>query len=173
VDPPGTFCEDFRTAPVRRIASYSYDRMQQSRLMRRLRLKLRTFMLATAIVAALIAMAVESRRRAVEPLRNFHAGKVHYFRRLAIQSERDSVIAKQRASLGTPSMTSTGRFYDTPRLASPEEWADFQSKCEKSTALFCMMAERHTLRLKGYQRSIHRPLEPTPPDPYAEADLSK
>lgn len=35
---------------------------------------------------------------------SFLSGKSEYVRRLAIQSERDSVIAKQRASLDTPSI---------------------------------------------------------------------
>ena len=141
--------------------------------MLRLRWKLRTLMVATAVVAILMAMAIESRRRSVEPFRTFHAGKADHYRRLAIESERDSVIAKQRASLGSPSMTPTGLFYDTPRLVSPGEWAEFQSKCERNTALFGMLAEQHALWLKGYQRSTYRPWEPTPPDPYDEADLSR
>jgi hypothetical protein len=141
--------------------------------MRRFRWTLRTVMIATAVVAALMTGIVENRRRSSEPYRKFHAGKADYFRRLAIQSRRDSEFAEQRALLGAPSMTPEGNFYEVPRLLSPGEWAEFQAKCEKNAALFDMMAEQHARWLGGYERSVHLPWQPTPQDPHVEADLSK
>ena len=130
-------------------------------------------MIATAMVAILMAGFVENRRRSTGPYRRFHAAKAEYLRRLAISSRRDSEFAGQRASLATPSMTPTGNFYDVPRMLSPGQWAEFRSKCEENAALFDMMAEQHLRQLGGYERSMYIPWQPTPPDPYAGADLTR
>lgn len=141
--------------------------------MLRLRWKLRTLIIATAVTAVLMACIVENRKRSTRPYREFHAAKAEYFRGLAISSRRDSEFSRRRASLHTPSITPEGNFYQIPRLLSPGEWAEYQSKLEKNAALFEVMAEQHVHWLGGYERSIYLPWQPSPEDPYADSDLSK
>lgn len=133
--------------------------------MRRLRWKLRTLIVATAVVAVLMTRFVENRRRSTGPYRRFHVGNADYFRRLAISCRRDSEFARRRASLDTPSITPQGNLSELPRLLSPGEWAEFRSKLDKDAALFDMMAEQHVRWLGGYERSIYLPWQPMPQDP--------